>query len=100
MSEYFEIDPISQRLLYPSRIFILKTLMKNDTSFSEIRTILNDMIDGNVFGHMRALEQLRLVTVRKEVYNNRRKVRTVYSITEKGRSIFTNLQNKMLVLLQ
>jgi DNA-binding HxlR family transcriptional regulator len=92
------MNDIPQRLFYPARIFILKRLVQEDVEFQKLKTELK-MSDGNLWSNMRALEQLGLVVLRKEVDSSGRKVKTMYSITEEGRTIFADFRNRLLGLL-
>jgi DNA-binding HxlR family transcriptional regulator len=96
-SAYHNPSDIPQRLLYPARMFIMKRLLKRDTEFKEFKKLLN-MSDGNIWSHMRALEQLNLVSLRKEVEG--RKVKSVYSISANGRSVYTVFSKALLELLE
>jgi DNA-binding HxlR family transcriptional regulator len=96
-SGHYNLLNVPQRALYPARIFIMKTLLQRDTEFKEFKKLLC-MSDGNLWSNMRALEQLHLVVLRKEVEG--RKVKSVYSITDKGRSMFTAFRKAILELLE
>ncbi len=78
---YIDISDL-QKLLF-LRIFILKTLLQKDTDYQGLKNELN-MSDGNLWSNMRALEQRGLIDIRKEIDEGGRKVKTVYSSTEKG----------------
>jgi DNA-binding HxlR family transcriptional regulator len=75
----------------------VKTLLQKDTEFKEFKKLLC-MSDGNLWSNMRALEQLDLVILRKEVEG--RKVKSVYSITANGRSVFMTFRKAILELLE
>jgi predicted transcriptional regulator len=57
-----EISGDLQRLLYSSRIYILKKLMSHKTDFQELIKDL-DMVDPNLWSNMRALEDMGLVSL-------------------------------------
>jgi DNA-binding HxlR family transcriptional regulator len=97
--QYVEISDNLQRLLYSSRIYILKKLMSHKTDFQEIIKDL-DMVDPNLWSNMRALEDMGLVSLHKEIDSSGRKIKTIYYITEKGRSAYQDLQTRLLKLLQ
>jgi DNA-binding HxlR family transcriptional regulator len=89
-----------QRILYPARIFILKSLMNNKTiRFQKFKKDL-DMSDGNLWSNMRALEQMGLIMLGKEIDEGGREAYTIYSITEKGKQVYLDLQDRLLKLLQ
>jgi len=58
------------------------------------------MSDGNLWSNLRALEQMDLVKLGKEIDEGGREAYTNYSITEKGMSAYMNLRDKLLKLLQ
>jgi DNA-binding HxlR family transcriptional regulator len=96
---YSKMDDL-QRILYPARIFILKSLMNNKTiRFQKFKKDL-DMSDGNLWSNMRALEQMGLIMLGKEIDEGGREAYTIYSITEKGKQVYLDLQDRLLKLLQ
>ncbi len=95
---YVDMDGF-QRIFYPARIFILKSLLNDKSRFKKFTQDLN-MSDGNVWSHIRALEELGLIDYKKEIDESGREAYTIYSITEKGRSAIIVLQNRLLKLLQ
>ena len=58
------------------------------------------MIDGNLWSNMRALEDMGFVTLHKEIDSSGRKTKTVYQITDKGKSTYDDLHSRLLKLLQ
>lgn len=89
-----------QRILYPARIFVLKSLMNNESvRFQKFKKDLN-MSDGNLWSNLRALEQMGLVTLGKEIDEGGREAYTIYTITEKGKSAYLDLRSRLLLLLQ
>ena len=68
------------------RLGIMSVLMVNEwTSFNTLKELL-DVTDGNLAGHLLALEKNKLVAVRKTFIG--RKPNTRYSATEKGKKEF------------
>lgn len=55
-----------ERLFYPARIFILKSLLKKPTRFQKLKKELG-MKDGSLWSNMKALEQMGLVVLGKEI---------------------------------
>jgi DNA-binding HxlR family transcriptional regulator len=96
--QYTDLSDI-QRLLYPARIYILKKLMQQKADYQELKKELN-IIDGNLWSNMRALEDMGLVTLHKEIDSSGRKTKTIYYITDKGRSAYQDLHSRLLKLLQ
>ena len=63
---YSKIDEL-HRILYPAWIFILKSLIENKTiRFQKFKQELG-MSDGNLWSNLRALEQMGLVKLGKEI---------------------------------
>jgi len=89
-----------ERLLYPARIFILKSL--SDTKSIRFQKFREDlkMKDGSLWSNMRNLEDMGMVTMRKEVDEGGREAYATYTITEKGKSAYADLRNKLLELLR
>jgi DNA-binding PadR family transcriptional regulator len=73
--------------------------MSHKTDFQELIKDL-DMVDPNLWSNMSALEDMGLVSLHKEIDSSSRKIKTVYHITEKGRSAYQDLQTRLLKLLQ
>jgi|tagenome__1003787_1003787.scaffolds.fasta_scaffold20747447_1 DNA-binding HxlR family transcriptional regulator len=89
-----------ERLLYPARIYVLKTLMDNKSvRFQKFRKDLG-MKDGSLWSNMRNLEEMGLITMGKEIDETGREAYTIYSITEKGKSAYLDLRNRLFMLLQ
>lgn len=89
-----------ERLMYPARIFILKSLMTNKSvRFQKLRKDLA-IKDGSLWSNMRNLEDMGLVKMSKEVDKGGREAYTIYNITDKGRITYTSLRDKLLLLLQ
>jgi DNA-binding MarR family transcriptional regulator len=71
-----------------TRLAIMSYLMPiGEATFSEVREGLG-LTDGNLNIHMKVLEKNGYITVRKEFV--RRRPRTTYGITAKGRREFTS----------
>lgn len=70
------------------RLGIMSILMVNDdVDFNTIKETL-DITDGNLASHIKALEKIEYILMRKEFVN--RKPRTTYSATPLGRRAFTD----------
>jgi len=94
---YSKIDKL-YRILYPARIFILKSLIENKTiRFQKFKQELG-MSDGNLWSNLRALEQMGLVKLGKEIDEGGKEAYTNYSITEKGKTAFLDLQSQLKLL--
>ncbi len=88
-----------ERIFYPARIFILKSLLVKPLRFQKLKKELN-MSDSNLWSNMRALEQMGYVTLDKEIDEGGREAYTIYYITEKGKSTYLDLHSRILELLQ
>ena len=88
-----------ERLLYPTRIFILKSLVDKPLRFQKLKKDLG-MKDGSLWSNMRNLEQIGYVTLGKEIDEGGREAYTIYTITEKGKSTYMDLHSRRLKLLQ
>jgi DNA-binding MarR family transcriptional regulator len=76
-------DPV---LLSQARLGIVSVLMTRDNaSFSDLKSLLT-LTQGNLGVHLRKLEEVGYVEVRKEFVE--RKPRTTASITKSGRAAF------------
>ena len=89
-----------ERLLYPARLFILQSLL-NDSSvrFQKLKKDLS-MKEGSLWSNMKALENMGLVTLGKEIGEGGREAYTIYTITEKGKSTYLDLRDRLLKILQ
>jgi DNA-binding PadR family transcriptional regulator len=56
------------------------------------------MSDGNLWSNLRALEQMGLVKLGKEIDEGGKEAYTNYSITEKGKTAFLDLQSQLKLL--
>ncbi len=74
-----------ERLLYPTRIFILKSLVDKPLRFQKLKKDLG-MKDESLWSNMRNLEQIGYVTLGKEIDEGSREAYTIYTITEKVKS--------------
>lgn len=89
-----------ERLLYPARIYILKSLMDDKpVRFQKFKKELG-MKDGSLWSTMKNLEEMGLIEMGKEIDESGREAYTIYSITEKGRNAYLDLRNRFLLLLQ
>ena len=68
------------------RLGIMSVLMVNDTAnFNRLKELL-DVTDGNLASHLRALEEVKYISVTKEFIG--RKPNTKYQVTKNGRLAF------------
>ncbi len=82
-----EIKNLNDVFLPKARLGIMTVLMAAEESdFSTIKKQLG-MSDGNLGAHMRVLEEQEYITLEKMFVKRRPK--TVYKITEKGRKAFS-----------
>lgn len=64
----------------------MSTLLVNDfMDFNSLKSLL-EVTDGNLASHLRALEKLKYIKVKKEFLD--RKPNTKYSVTDPGRKAF------------
>jgi DNA-binding transcriptional ArsR family regulator len=83
-----ESTEILERLFHdPTRLAILSTLLESpdEGSFTGLKNACG-LTDGNLQSHLRALEAAGVVTLTKEIFNDR--ARTRVEITEAGRIRF------------
>jgi len=68
----------------PHRLLIMKSLyLHGQAEFRQLKHGLR-LSDGNLFSHLRALEQENYIEVNKEIVD--RKLRTTYELTGKGKT--------------
>src|SRR2546426_9882474 len=92
-----QLHRIPQKLLFPHRIQIMQLLKSNGpVKFKDIRECTG-LSDGYLWSHIRALESDGFMAILKEL--NGRKVKTTYSITQKGIGVFRDFRATMLNLL-
>lgn len=89
---------IPQQIFSPYRIMILVALWKfGSLDFSVLRDDIRMKSDGNLANHLRVLEDLGLIIVRKEFDGRRPK--TFYELTDAGKTglfkLFRGLQESM-----
>src|SRR6266702_5114538 len=81
-----EILNLSPKLFEPHRILLLKSLLiAGPVDFRQLKFGF-DLSDGNLFRHLRALQQEGYITPKKEIVDE--KLRTTYELTAKGRTEF------------
>lgn len=69
-----------------ARLGIMSVLMVNDeVSFNELKELL-DMTDGNLATHLKAIEKVKFLRVKKEFVD--RKPKTTYEATNAGKQAF------------
>ena len=70
------------------RLGIMSVLMVNDSvDFTTLKELLN-LSDGNLASHIRALEDVKYITVNKQFVG--RKPNTTYSASKEGKKAFHN----------
>jgi DNA-binding PadR family transcriptional regulator len=80
---------LSSKLFEPHRILLLKSLfLQGQLDFRQLKHGLG-ISDGNLYSHLRALQQQDYIVVSKEIVDN--KVRTTYEMTPKGKEDFEGL---------
>lgn len=80
------------------RLGVMSVLMVNDTmDFSTLKELLN-LSDGNLASHVKALEDLKYVTVNKQFIG--KKPNTTYSATEDGKKAFHDHLNSLEALIK
>ena len=76
-------------ILNPTRLMILKVLKEHGEAwFPELKRDL-EVSDGNLASHIKALQNLKLLEVRKQVIEN--KFRTSYLLTDEGLEALSQL---------
>ncbi len=69
-----------------NRLGIMSVLMVNEwVEYSTLKTLL-DLTDGNLASHLRALENIEFVEIKKQFVG--RRPQTTYNVTELGRKAF------------
>ena len=69
------------------RLGLMSILMVNDwVEFNRFKELIDDVTDGNLASHLKALEKLEYIVVRKAFIG--RKPQTSYAATEAGRIAF------------
>ncbi|MEM7103286.1 MAG: transcriptional regulator [Bacteroidota bacterium] len=71
------------------RLGVMSILMVNDwVEFNRFKELIDDVTDGNLASHLKALEKLEYIVVRKAFIG--RKPQTSYAATEAGRQAFND----------
>lgn len=69
-----------------ARLGIMSVLMvNNEVSFNELKELL-EMTDGNLATHLKAIEKVKFLRVKKEFVD--RKPKTTYEATQSGKAAF------------
>ncbi|MCB0115071.1 MAG: transcriptional regulator [Caldilineaceae bacterium] len=94
-----EVDIELEKLVHePARLKILAYLYAVDSADFVFLIRRTGLTMGNLSAHMSKLEQAGYIDVEKEIKDNR--PRTMLSLTDAGRSAFTQYRDSMLRLLQ
>ncbi|MCD6168860.1 MAG: transcriptional regulator [Caldisericia bacterium] len=89
----YKVNELDNVIHERSRLLILTLLLKEGKlSFSELKERLN-LTDGNLISHLRILEDNELINVEKKFV--KRKPKTFYSLSEKGRKKFMDYLEKI-----
>lgn len=89
----YKVNELDNVIHERSRLLILTLLLKEGKlSFSELKERLN-LTDGNLVSHLRILEDNELINVEKKFV--KRKPKTFYSLSEKGRKKFMDYLEKI-----
>ena len=93
----YKVNELDNVIHEKSRLLILTLLLKEGKlSFSELKERLN-LTDGNLVSHLRILEDNELINVEKKFV--KRKPKTFYSLSKKGRKKFMDYLEKLRILL-
>ncbi len=81
------LEPLERLFHDPTRLALLSALLETPeaASFTGLKTACG-LTDGNLQSHLRALEAAGVVSLRKEIHNDR--ARTRVEITDAGRAKF------------
>jgi DNA-binding HxlR family transcriptional regulator len=80
------LNQLNSAFDHRNRLGIMSVLMVNDwVDYTSLKSTL-ELTDGNLASHLRALENIEFVEIRKQF--NGRKPQTTYKISEKGRKAF------------
>lgn len=94
-----EFLKLPSQIFNPYRLLILSILWRwGSLDFPALRDGIQIKTDGNLANHLRVLEDLELITYKKEFVDRRPK--TFYELTVKGKSIFRDIQLNLLRLLE
>ncbi len=81
-----------------ARLGIMSVLLVNDeVSFNSLKELLS-LTDGNLATHLRSLEELNYILVKKAFIG--RKPSTTYSVTETGKTAFNEHLNSLEAFLK
>ncbi len=71
-----------------NRLGIMSVLMVNEwVDYTTLKSLL-DLTDGNLASHLRALENIEFIEMKKQFVG--RRPQTTYKVTEAGRTAFNN----------
>jgi DNA-binding MarR family transcriptional regulator len=88
-----DILKLPAKIFEPHRLLIMKDLyLHGQVEFRQLKHGLG-LSDGNLFSHLRALEQGDYIVMIKEIVD--KKIRTTYEMTAKGRTEFGKLINAL-----
>lgn len=94
LEDDFDLTEAPTKLFHPYRMIIMKALMLHgNVEFRQLKHNLPRITDGNLASHLGVLEKSGYVLCHKEVV--KRKLRTSYEITKKGRNDFRQLSDSL-----
>lgn len=86
-----EFLKLPNQVFNPYRLLILSTLSRwGSLDFSALREGIQIRSDGNLANHLKVLEDLELIKIKKEFDN--RKPKTFYRLTDKGEKLLKELK--------
>lgn len=86
-----EFLKLPNQIFNPYRLLILSTLSRwGSLDFSALREGIQIRSDGNLANHLKVLEDLELIKIKKEFDN--RKPKTFYRLTDKGKKLLKDLK--------
>lgn len=87
------------KLFHPYRMIIMKAIMLHgNVEFRQLKHNIPRITDGNLASHLGVLEKMDYVRCHKEVV--KRKIRTSYEITKKGRKDFRRLKHSLKKMIE
>ena len=99
LEDDFDLIGAPTKLFHPYRMIIMKALMLHgNVEFRQLKHNIPRITDGNLASHLGVLEKSGYVRCHKEVV--KRKLRTSYEITKKGRKDFEQLRNALKKMIE
>lgn len=94
LEDDFDLISAPIKLFHPYRMIIMKAIMLHgNVEFRQLKHNIHGITDGNLASHIGVLEKSGYVRCHKEVV--KRKLRTSYEITKKGRKDFRQLKDSL-----